>query len=82
MSMLLTSVVLAALPMGIFLLFVIAYLTRQRNALACARALRTAHEAELQRLTDAGQLEVEISAPQINACRILLRVGQPASGTC
>lgn len=75
LSMLLTSAVLALLPMGLFLLCMLALFTRRKHAVACARALRAAHESELQRLTDTGQLEVEISEPQIDACRVLLRVG-------
>jgi hypothetical protein len=76
LSMLLTSAVLAVLPMGVFLLFMLTLLTRSKHATACARALRTAHEMELQRLTNCGQLEVEISEPQIDACRVLLRIGK------
>jgi hypothetical protein len=76
LSMLLTSAVLAVLPMGVFLLSILTLLTRSKYAAACARALRTAHEMELQRLTDSGQLEVEISEPQIDACRVLLRIGK------
>jgi hypothetical protein len=75
LSMLLTSAVLAILPMGLFLLCMLALLTRRTSVAACARALRAAHAAELQRLTDIGLLEVELAEPQIDACRVLLRVG-------
>jgi len=76
LSMILTSAVLAVFPMGVFLLCMLTWVTRSKHAAACASALRTAHEMELQRLTDSGQLEVEISEPQIDACRVLLRIGK------
>ncbi|MFZ2960979.1 MAG: hypothetical protein WA705_29215 [Candidatus Ozemobacteraceae bacterium] len=75
-SMLLTSAVLATLPMVLFLLCTLAFFTRRKNACACIQELRAAHEAELQRLTDSGQIEVEISEPRIDACCTLLRIGK------
>ena len=75
-SMLVTSAMLALIPMALLLLFAVAFFTRRSRARTCANALRASHEAELQRLTDHGQVEVEISEPKIDACRSLLRLGR------
>ncbi len=74
-SMLLTSALLALLPMGLFLLCAVSFLTRRARVLACARALRAAHESEVERMSEQRQIEVEISEPQIDACAVLLRIG-------
>lgn len=74
-SMLFTSAVLAGLPMGLFLLGVLAYFTRSKTARECSQELRTAHAEKLNRLIGAGTIDVEITEPRIDACRVLLGIG-------
>ena len=71
-SMLATSLLLAVLPMGLLLLVSVAMLTRRSRVDACAAELRATHEAELDRLTRAGLLTVEVSEPRIDACLSIL----------
>ncbi|MFV0337282.1 MAG: hypothetical protein ACK5LK_03445 [Chthoniobacterales bacterium] len=71
-SVLLTTALLALVPMGFFLLLTLALATRKSKVNACIHELRSTHEEELDRLTISHQLEVEFSEPLVDACRQLL----------
>jgi hypothetical protein len=81
LSMLLTSAALALLPMSLFLLCALALLTRKRRASRCASELKQMHKDEVRRMTETGQLELELAEPKIDACRILLRLSNPGMST-
>ena len=72
--MLVASAVLAILPMGFVLLCVIEFLVRKSKVLACVTELRAVHAAEIDRLTDAGLLAVELTEPRIDATPLLLTI--------
>ena len=71
-SVLATSVLLALMPMCVFLLCCIAWFARRGKVRACVRELRAAHSAELERLQRGGLLSVEVSEPRIDTCLQLL----------
>lgn len=71
-SMLVTSAILAVLPMGFALLGVIEFLTRKSKVCACVTELRAVHKAEIDLLTATGLLAAELTEPQIDAIRLLL----------
>jgi hypothetical protein len=58
--------------MGLLLLTSVAVLVRRSRVDACVRELRATHDAELEELTRAGLLTVEMHEPRIDACLLLL----------
>ena len=71
-SMLLTSLLLALLPMGIFLVIVLAIAAGRFRVERCLREVRAKHLNVIADLTRSGLLKLEIKQPQLNACLFLL----------
>lgn len=79
-SMLATSTLLALLPMGLLLLLVLAWLTRDGKVKKCVEDIKNDHSAEITKLKNTEELRVELHEPRLDACRQLLSLApSPAS---
>jgi molybdopterin-guanine dinucleotide biosynthesis protein len=72
-ALILTSVLLAWLPMFLFLLAVVAFATRRGRVRRALGELRGAHRAEMEKLLEAGLLRPHPRERRIRAARQLLR---------
>ncbi len=75
LSMLVTSLMLALLPMGLLLLFSLSFLVRRGQCRKCVDEIRSGHELIVSNLTDAGLLAIRVDNPEIRACLQLLQLG-------
>lgn len=71
-SVLLTSTLLALVPMGLLLLFTVAWIARGSRVKACVEALRNEHRSAIAALSASGVVRAELSEPRLDACRRLL----------
>lgn len=71
-SQVLTTVLLALLPMGAWLLLAAAWMTRKSRIARCASEVRAAHAEILRELLASGQLRVRLQQRALAACRFLL----------
>lgn len=78
LGLLASSAVLALLPMGLWLLLTVAWVTRRGRVRRCLRELRRAHEAALQRMVAEGTLLIRLADRRLAAVRRLL--GTPQRG--
>lgn len=81
-SVLLTSTLLALVPMGLFLLFTVAWIARGSRVVACIETLRNEHRNEIATLTGSGVVRAELSEPRLDACRRLLWIEKTNSDEC
>jgi GTPase SAR1 family protein len=72
-SMLATSALLALLPMSLLLLLSLTWLTRKSRVERCISLVRSGHQKLIKGLSDEEILYAELSEPQLDACRQLLR---------
>lgn len=71
-SMLATSTLLALLPMGVLLLILVAWITRDKRVTTCVADLQAEHRKEIRDLEKKKSLRAELSEIRIDACRRLL----------
>jgi hypothetical protein len=74
-SMLLTCLVLALLPMGLVLLISLSVLVGNNRCRKCVEEIRRGHERIVSDLTEAGLLAIRVDNQQIRACLQLLQLG-------
>jgi hypothetical protein len=68
----LTAIVLALVPVFLWALGVLKWVSRAARVQACAGEIRKAHEELCRELIDTRVLDVRVSAPSLDACLILL----------
>ncbi len=73
-GMLGTSLLLALLPMGFFMLASVSLLVRPRRVTACLEQIRGGHSETVADLVRAGLLTIEVEQPRIDACLFLLKL--------
>ncbi len=73
-GMLGTSLLLALLPMGFFMLASVSLLIRPGRVTSCLEQIRSGHSRAVAELVDAGLLRIKVEQPRIDACLFLLKL--------